>query len=434
MDSSKGFDYKKIKALTTVAIVLALVDAYIAILPDLQAPETFLSIIENQTIRKLILWGVQFVVLGVGSTIVYFFVDLVYTLWWRIKNKSIWFNGTWYHIHDKENVRVGTVKIKQKFYDLEVTAINHDVSKEGEKTTWKYIGHQLPCDSNGQSFIGCYSAVRTQYTKYGFHILSTVATNHWGTPIMLKGEFGDALNLSEYKNDSQKNKNVYDKMGELYLYKATFSLKNFVGLFKENIETFIKRRKNYVTSFQLYEANVQKVVFKNRHQHDYQYILDAIEKNSLTGITRDEIDENVKKMLCRIVLCDNEIKDQEVNIINDIFGTKWNASDLQIVFDMNERNQIDENMRAFFGKLKQDEVLFSAFKIMIMHDCEALSKVDGVVKQNETAYIEKLKGLFKLSKSDVVDKQNETDYIERMKQFFEGCENESPKKEYDFSK
>lgn len=407
MDIFKKMDYKKRVSLTTVAIVLAFVDAYITVLSDAQLMGKILPVIQNEILRNFALWGIQFVLLGAFGSFVYLCVSSVYSLHWRIKNKSIWYNGTWYHIHDKKNVRVGKVKIKQKFYDLEVTAINYDAEKKKkEKTTWRYIGHELPNGANGNSLIGCYSALREQHTKYGFHILSTVEENRWGTPVQLLGEFGDVLKLSEYYNE-----NIFDKMGELHLYKITRSNKKIFKKYIKDVSKLQDVCNDPAVAKTDFVMTLKKVLDKNKYIHHYKEVVNALENNSFdskVNITKDELSTNTKRILCRLVICDDSLNAQEVLVMNNILGTDWDFSDLQSIFDLrdNDRIAFDAELRRFVLKLKQDTRLYSAFKIAIKTACEILAKSDGVVTEEEEEYIKRMNDFFgRHSAADEGDEQ-----------------------------
>jgi hypothetical protein len=160
----KQTDHKKNIALTTVALILFFVDAYMALISN-SGLYKLLDFIKNDLVREAAVWLVQYLFLGFSATVVYATVAVVYTWVWRIKNKKIWYDGMWLHIHEKGTARFGVVSIRQNFYDLQISGMNvspYSPTEELKTTAWYYIGSMIePSGAMQDELVGCYMANRS---------------------------------------------------------------------------------------------------------------------------------------------------------------------------------------------------------------------------------------------------------------------------------
>ena len=162
----------------------------------------------------------------------YYFVRFVYDrVYWIPKNKDKMLQGEWLHIHDKDSVRVGVVKIRQYYLDYEVSAENlhPGLAKVDDKpkTIWNYIGSALnPAGDTGIKFIGCYIAKRLgnqNSYKQGIHVFETVELDKDHYPKMLKGTQGDTIEPGK-----KAQVKITDKAGSIYFYRMTPTLKKAI--------------------------------------------------------------------------------------------------------------------------------------------------------------------------------------------------------------
>ncbi len=213
----KQTDHKKNIALTTIALLLFFMDAYMALIADSGLYDR-LGFIQNDLARDAAVWIVQYLFMGFSATVVYAIVNYSYTLIWRLKNRKNWYDGLWLHIHDKGNVRIGVVSIQQDFQELQVSGMNVSVNTDAaelKKTAWYYIGSVIePSGAMQDELVGCYMANRTgERNKYGVHIFDRVERPN-GMPEHMCGEFGDIL-----RDVSDTSFEISDKMGRIHMYR-----------------------------------------------------------------------------------------------------------------------------------------------------------------------------------------------------------------------
>lgn len=213
----KQTDHKKNIALTTIALLLFCVDAYMALMSN-SGLYDMLGFIQSQLVREAAVWIVQYLFMGFSAAAVYAVVAFVYTWLWRVKNKKIWYDGLWLHIHEKGAVRFGVVSIRQDFYDLQISGMNVSPCSPAEElrtTAWYYIGSMIePSGAMQDELVGCYMANRNgEKNKYGVHIFDRVERSN-GIPEHICGEFGDILR--DVNTDTFE---IADKMGKIHMYR-----------------------------------------------------------------------------------------------------------------------------------------------------------------------------------------------------------------------
>lgn len=222
----KQTDHKKNIALTTIALLLFFVDAYMALISN-SGLDAFFGFIQNQLARDAAVWIVQYLFMAFSATVVYGAVACVYTWTWRIKNRKIWYDGLWLHIHDKGNVRIGVVSIRQNFSELEISGTNVSVgtdTTEFKKTAWYYIGSMIePGGAMQDELVGCYMANRAgEKNKYGVHIFDRIERAD-GKPEHICGEFGDIL-----RDVDNAAFEISDKMGKIHMYRMPKCISDYI--------------------------------------------------------------------------------------------------------------------------------------------------------------------------------------------------------------
>ena len=152
---------------------------------------------------------------------------------WKKIHSEVYYEGMWLHIHEKDPVRIGTVKITQNFYDLSAEAVNVGVNcKEDEisdtKTNWSYYNAIVdPGGKEGRKgdvrIAGCYIAHKkgSNIYNHGIHLFDDDDPDN-GTPYLLKGKFSDVLSLEGVE------KNISNKTGKIYLIKMSPAIADYI--------------------------------------------------------------------------------------------------------------------------------------------------------------------------------------------------------------
>lgn len=184
-----GQTYKK-TGLTTIVILIALIQIYVSISAG-DVLWQFL-IIQNETLRAVVKGLLDCFVFSILYGILYFLVDLFYRTLWIYRNKRIFIQGKWLHIHKKDPIRIGVVDIKQEFENIYATAEN--IAPEGQQekayqvTSWKYMMATVHADSSTvRDVIGCYTATKkdSNISNDGMHMLNITAEE--GYPVRMDG-------------------------------------------------------------------------------------------------------------------------------------------------------------------------------------------------------------------------------------------------------
>lgn len=188
-----------------------------------------LEYINNNVLRIILqviiqIFGFSFINIGV-----FYVCYKYYEIKWIKKNKEIWFQGEWLHIHDKKNVRIGVLKIKQRFSHIEVKDAKnispnlHGINKKAA-TAWNYISATInPKEMLGIELLCSYIAGNAQEYKQGLHAFNEVQLGKDEFPCKMIGVFSDTLEGTE--NDI---KDISDNNGRIYLLKITPEIKRFL--------------------------------------------------------------------------------------------------------------------------------------------------------------------------------------------------------------
>ena len=145
---------------------------------------------------------------------------------WITENHSMWLQGKWLHIHEKNNntVRVGYVDILQNYDGISADCRNYDVEdikNEDKVTNWHYINAQVNKDGD-KSFMlqGFYSATKSETGERnsGMHTLSII-NNGENPPIEMAGYFGDVNTL--VKDTAASSRDNYLSCGRIRMYRMT---------------------------------------------------------------------------------------------------------------------------------------------------------------------------------------------------------------------
>ena len=166
------------------------------------------------TVSVILGWAALFAVGAVMMWIAWLLARWLTMRLWLRRNKECYLGGYWYHIFTKDNdpgyLRIGIVRIRQHFYDIEVTAEDiplgdltpgeREQLREGivpvrlsssHRTTWKYKLSDV--DENG-NLIAMYEAgrqVEKNRFNRGIQELDVIEQNDEGYPVILQGEFGE---------------------------------------------------------------------------------------------------------------------------------------------------------------------------------------------------------------------------------------------------
>lgn len=191
---------------------------------------------------------IAFILQSLGLSAVFFLVrgitGFVYTRYWNFRHKDILIKGSWLSIHVKDNgdIRVGTVEIKQKYYDLKVSGMNiykiqvlnktlDDIKMNGlgdnelfqRLTVWEYHASYIRDYINRPDFVGYYSSARQNEdieSNEGIHVLRKGSNSK--TPEYFFGTFNDVHRKGDHTHQDDSH------TGKLMLYRLNKSLKRIV--------------------------------------------------------------------------------------------------------------------------------------------------------------------------------------------------------------
>lgn len=175
-----------------------------------------------QIITQLI--GLTFINIGVFSFCYKFFEKR-----WINKNKDIWFQGEWLHIHDKKNVRIGIFTIKQRFSCIEVKEarnITPNVNGISNKptTTWNYISATInPKEMLGVKLLCSYIARNKNKYKQGLHAFKEIQIGKDNFPYKMSGYFSDTL-----EGEEGEIRDVSDSNGMIHFFKISPEIKKYI--------------------------------------------------------------------------------------------------------------------------------------------------------------------------------------------------------------
>lgn len=228
-DSSKHYD--KINNIS-VSILLIIFQAYLMFALSGIDLLNF-SMIQNIVTRYCVQVLVQLLIFTFLYAVIHITVKELYFLIWKHNNKSIWLEGKWLHIHVKNNIRVGTVEIKQYFN--EIGGIGHNISIDSadkKDTTWSYVTGRVEDINGAGDFVAYYAATKvgSSSTRNGVHVLSLESSNQKNkyTPQLL-GIFSDTY---DKELDSINIVNVGEHSGGLFFFRMSNKCKNY--LYDEN--------------------------------------------------------------------------------------------------------------------------------------------------------------------------------------------------------
>lgn len=218
-------EYKMISKIT-ISIFAVFLEVYILIVINYTDIFNF-SMVENFFLKISLQVAVHLFVFSVSYTAIYKTVKKIYIMYWIHCNKNIWIKGIWLHIHVKDEIRIGTVKFKQNFHDIE--ADGHNIYPDGlgydswRETKWRYLFGKIK-DRNVRytDLIGIYRAGRagSQDTKDGIHSLEIDDAKPGQYTTSMKGLFKDTVKKGDII--------VNDKTGDLFLFRVDEELLNYL--------------------------------------------------------------------------------------------------------------------------------------------------------------------------------------------------------------
>ena len=190
-----------------------------------------MEFIENETLQIIANVLIQFLGTVGINVCIYGLVYKIFEFRWKKNNKDIYIKGEWLTIHNKENIRIGIANIHQSFKTINAEAYNIspkvDGIKQKPKSNWEYSCVSLsPQQLVGIRFLGCYVSKKDNENIMGVHQIDLIDTNESVDvyPYIMSGKFCDTV-----KNSGKKLININDNIGEIYFYKMTPEIKNFLS-------------------------------------------------------------------------------------------------------------------------------------------------------------------------------------------------------------
>ncbi len=174
--------------------------------------------ISNDTLRIILQILAQIISFSAIYAILHKIVFKIKSLIWIKQNKEIWLQGIWLHVHEKKDIRVGIVKIKQNFYEIEAQAqnINPSMVDNDKITDWYYSMARVSLNEKDESFVGYYKTHKHDVSENndGMHRLIVTSRKN-GYPCIMRGNFYDTVhpNNNEYE--------IKDHCGKLTFFKPS---------------------------------------------------------------------------------------------------------------------------------------------------------------------------------------------------------------------
>lgn len=229
MDEIKD-DFKIYKNIFTssAALMIFIVQAYVILIMN-DVDLVGFEFINNNALRLVLQVVIQLIGFSFINIIIFCICYKFHQNRWIKKNKKIWFQGEWLHIHDKKNVRIGILTIKQRFSALEVKGaknITPNVNGIENKpaTSWNYISSTIdPEEMLGVKLLCSYIASNARKYKQGLHAFEEIQTGKDEFPYKMSGFFNDTLEGSE-----GNIQDASDNEGKIYLFKLTPELKKYI--------------------------------------------------------------------------------------------------------------------------------------------------------------------------------------------------------------
>ena len=224
--NDKDFEVYKRVFMISSSVMLILLQIFVILVSNGIDVANF-PFIKNSMIRVILQFSIQIVFFSLISVIVYHIVLKIEEALWINSHRAYWLQGIWLHIHEKPNVRVGVVDIKQKFYYLEVHGenIRPNLTRVTEirRTNWDYIDTKFDLTKHIE-FVGNYTAMKynSDDPNYGAHIFNNVDKDKDGWPIAMYGKFGDIFKIN------LENIDKTDKAGGIYFFKLNDKIKKYI--------------------------------------------------------------------------------------------------------------------------------------------------------------------------------------------------------------
>ena len=427
----KTRDHKKKIARTSVAIVLAAVSVYISYLSYFDIGALF-AFVENETLRTFVLATVQWLVLEGSFSIIYFCFNYAYRFCWKRKYRAYYLKGTWLHIHEKTDTKIGVVQVDQDFFEVKFSATNMRPGKQvadSVVTKWYYLATEFePNSSAHDKFVGCYLANRSgDRNKYGVHIFTKIECDRY--PTKLVGSFGDTLRPED---PGIKNINAQDRTGRVYLFKMPRCIKEYISF--KNIDSFdrgklgeiLDQGKDFQPKKTLWERifkiepekigdtefykELEKVLAINDCRARYRRVA-AYAENRPNGIVdKATLDKYIAKLLCAAVFCDKKIAIQELDTVDYVLGTNWDVTFVEETFkDLVVQKNGVPTVADITKQLKNaDGDLWFYVGELILNTMKCIILADGETHIKEAECEEKIKAFFDYDFSSALDPNNIT--------------------------
>lgn len=188
--------------------------------------ETFSWFFSNDVLEDIWDYLLENLIIAGIFTVILAVVRFVKKIKWIAENRSMWLEGKWLHIHEKNNntVRVGYADISQNYDGISADCRNYDVEdilNDDKITNWHYINAQVNKDGD-KSFMlqGFYSATKSETGERnsGMHTLSII-NNGGDPPTEMAGYFGDVNTI--VKDTAASSRDNYLSCGRIRMYRMT---------------------------------------------------------------------------------------------------------------------------------------------------------------------------------------------------------------------
>ena len=312
---------------------------------------------------------------------------------WKKDNPGLDIEGVWLHIHDKEDVKIGVVEIKQDFYDLSVDAENIKPHTDDDTTTkWHYIGAQFKPSENAQiQLIACYFGRRSQETfKQGVHLYREFHSEN-GKVQKMTGEFGDALNITS----GQKPVEVHDKTGKILLYRMTPEIKEYINF--KSVDHYDRSKLRWIMEHASpdikkseYVKTLQKIYYTNKVQQQISALAKYYNKHTIRH-SFESVRKTVFDMLVFAISADHEVYKAETDSLKELTG----FSHPGIVVILHNKEEIFNRIKSIATDLSEHSEALTSFNDLLDFSCHTIILSDSYLADMENAFYKELKEFLK---------------------------------------
>lgn len=314
---------------------------------------------------------------------------------WKKSPHEYNIEGSWLHIHDKGNVRIGVVDIKQDFNEIIVNAENIQPQTSNERTTrWRYIGAEFTPDKNTDiKLMGCYFAQRNNHgSKQGIHLFREFHREN-GIITRMSGEFGDALNIEV----GHLPVTGEDQTGKIHLFRMTPELQQYLNY--ESIDTYehsklkwILQEKNEKISCSEYVCALREIYYKNQFQEEWKQFKAQYSKlEKKCKITQKSIENALYNMLAFSMFADNRVDTHETEMMRALTGLSRSLAE----YPQLNKDTVLSDIREILDTLSPYADVLNLFKSLLSHSCRSIILCNAEQSSCESSFLSELEDLIK---------------------------------------